>query len=195
MDLIERISAQFERHTRSTQQALDWLAAPLAGAIETITHCLLGNGKILACGAGHAAADARAFVLRLSGRFELPRPALAAILLASPAASGTDETSSTAERQLDALANPGDVLLLIHADQDPATLASLASVVSAAQAHDLRIVLLSGAHADSLAEQLGDGDIHLCVPSERDITAHEIHRLALHCLCDGIDCLLLGVEN
>jgi D-sedoheptulose 7-phosphate isomerase len=39
---------------------------------------------------------------------------------------------------------------------------------------------------------LEQGDIHLCVPAERTARIQEVHLLTLHCLCDGIDTLLLG---
>ena len=42
---------------------------------------------------------------------------------------------------------------------------------------------------------LGPDDIHLCVPADRTARIQEVHLLTLHCLCDGIDCLLLGVEE
>jgi D-sedoheptulose 7-phosphate isomerase len=32
--------------------------------------------------------------------------------------------------------------------------------------------------------------VHLCVPAERTARIQEVHLLALHCLCDGIDHLL-----
>jgi len=35
----------------------------------------------------------------------------------------------------------------------------------------------------------------ICVPAERTTRIQETHLLAIHCLCDGIDCLLLGVEE
>ena len=42
---------------------------------------------------------------------------------------------------------------------------------------------------------LRDSDVHLCVPSDRTARIQEVHLLAIHCLCDGIDCLLLGSYN
>ena len=32
-------------------------------------------------------------------------------------------------------------------------------------------------------------------PTDRTARIQEVHLLTLHCLCDGIDCLLLGVEE
>jgi D-sedoheptulose 7-phosphate isomerase len=43
-------------------------------------------------------------------------------------------------------------------------------------------------------ELLLEDDIHLCVPAERTARIQECHLLTIHCLCDGIDALLLGVE-
>jgi D-sedoheptulose 7-phosphate isomerase len=39
---------------------------------------------------------------------------------------------------------------------------------------------------------LTQDDIHLCVPAERTARIQEVHLLTLHCLCDGIDTLILG---
>ena len=46
-----------------------------------------------------------------------------------------------------------------------------------------------------MAALLGPDDVHLCVPADRTARIQEVHLLTLHCLCDGIDCLLLGVEE
>ena len=49
-------------------------------------------------------------------------------------------------------------------------------------------------HGGLIGEMLRDDDIHLCVPAERTARIQETHLLVIHCLCDGIDALLLGVE-
>ena len=52
-----------------------------------------------------------------------------------------------------------------------------------------------GCWGGKIGQMLREGDIHLCVPAERTARIQETHLLAIHCLCDGIDCLLLGVEE
>jgi D-sedoheptulose 7-phosphate isomerase len=37
--------------------------------------------------------------------------------------------------------------------------------------------------------------VHVCVPHDRTVRIQEVHLLALHCLCDGIDELLFGVKR
>ena len=37
-------------------------------------------------------------------------------------------------------------------------------------------------------------DTLLCVPADSYARIEEMHILALHCLCDSVDCMLLGVD-
>jgi D-sedoheptulose 7-phosphate isomerase len=43
-------------------------------------------------------------------------------------------------------------------------------------------------------ELLEAQDIHLGVPDDSAARIQEVYVLILHCLCDAIDCLLLGVN-
>jgi D-sedoheptulose 7-phosphate isomerase len=45
-----------------------------------------------------------------------------------------------------------------------------------------------------MAEILEPGDAIINVPGENTARIQEVHLLSLHCLCDAVDCLLLGVE-
>ena len=56
----------------------------------------------------------------------------------------------------------------------------------------IRIVALTGKGGGKMAALLGPDDIHLCVPADRTARIQEVHLLAIHCLCDGIDQTLLG---
>ena len=46
-----------------------------------------------------------------------------------------------------------------------------------------------------MTQTLAEKDVHVCVPSEQTARIQEIHLLCLHCLCDGIDSLILGDEQ
>jgi len=48
MDLIARISQNFQDSAQTKLDAIEMLAAPIAGAVETMVGCLVNNGKILA---------------------------------------------------------------------------------------------------------------------------------------------------
>ena len=50
-----------------------------------------------------------------------------------------------------------------------------------------RSVLLTGAGGGKIAGLVAGTDVHICVPHKRTARIQEVHLLALHCLCDGID--------
>ena len=197
MDLISRISQQFSDSAHTKLEAIEMLAAPIAGAVEVMVGSLVGNGKILACGNGGSAADAQHFAAELVGRFEMERQGLAAIALTTDssiltAVSNDYGFKAIFERQVRALGQPGDVLLAISTSGNSP---NVIDAIQAAQDNDLRVVALTGKGGGQIGEMLRDSDIHLCVPSDRTARIQEVHLLTLHCLCDGIDCLLLGVEE
>ncbi len=197
MDLIPRISRHFADSAQTKLDAARLLAAPIAEAAEAMVACLLGNGKILACGNGGSAADAQHFAAELVGRFEMERQGLAAIALSTDSSIMTAVANdygykAVFEKQVRALGQPGDVLLAISTSGNSA---SVVEAVTAAHDNDLRVIALTGKGGGEIGELLRDGDVHICVPAERTARIQEVHLLAIHCLCDGIDCLLLGVEE
>ena len=197
MDLTSRIRQHFTDSAQIKLDAIERLAAPIAQAAELMVTALVGNGKILACGNGGSAGDAQHFVAELVGRFEMERQGLAAIALTTDSsimtAVGNDYGFNTIfGRQVRALGHPGDVLLAISTSGNSA---NVIEAIHAAHDNDLHVVALTGKGGGEIAELLRDTDIHICVPSERTARIQEVHLLAIHCLCDGIDCLLLGVEE
>ena len=197
MDLITRISQQFTDSAQTKLNAIELLAAPIAAAAEAMTACLLANGKILACGNGGSAGDAQHFVAELVGRFERERQSLAAVALSTDTsiltAVGNDYGFDYVfDKQVRALGQPGDILLAISTSGNSA---NVIKAIEAAHDNDLRVVALTGKGGGQIGQLLREGDIHLCVPADRTARIQETHILTIHCLCDGIDCLLLGVEE
>lgn len=197
MDIISRIGQQFADSAQTKLDASEMLAAPIAEAAEAMVGSLLGNGKILACGNGGSAADAQHFAAELVGRFEMERQGLAAIALTTDSsimtAVANDYGYNTVfERQVRALGHPGDVLLAISTSGNSP---SIVEAITAAHDNEMRVVALTGKGGGQIGELLRDTDIHICVPSDRTARIQEVHLLTIHCLCDGIDCLLLGAEE
>ena len=115
MDLISRISQHFTDSAQTKLDAIEMLAAPLAGATELMVGALVSNGKILACGNGGSAADAQHFAAELVGRFERERQGLAAIALTTDTSIITAVANDYSykqifEKQVRALGQPGDAL-------------------------------------------------------------------------------------
>ncbi len=197
MSLIARISEQFDESARLARASIEALAGPIADAIDRLVVALANDRKILVCGNGASACDAQHFVTALGGRFERERPELAAVALAANAALLTAIADSYGfeelfARQVRALGQAGDALVAISPDGGSP---NVVAAIGAAQDRGMQVVALSGRGGGNIAPLLGDGDVHLCVPHERAARIQEIHRLIIHCLCDGIDSALLGEQG
>ena len=196
MDLVARIASQFHDSAQTKLAAVDLLAAPIARAVEMMVNSLRGKGKIMACGNGGSAADAQHFSAELLNRFEAERPPLAAIALTTDTSTLTSIANDYSydqvfAKQVRALGQPQDVLLAISTSGNSP---NVIEAIRAAHEREVRVVALTGKGGGQMGELLAEGDIHICVPEERTARIQELHLLTLHCLCDGIDCLLLGVE-
>lgn len=197
MDLISRMRQHFADSAQTKRDAAEMLATPIAQAAELMVASLVGNGKILACGNGGSAADAQHFAAELVGRFEVERQGLAAIALTTDSSIMTAVANdygynAVFERQVRALGQPDDVLLAISTSGNSS---SIVDAIRAAHENGLHVVALTGKGGGQIGEILRDGDVHICVPSARTARIQEVHLLTVHCLCDAIDCLLLGVEE
>ena len=197
MDLVERVSRHFADSVKTKQKSAELLAAPIAQAAERMVACLLANGKILACGNGGSAADSQHFAAELLGRFERERPGLAAIALTTDTSTLTAiandyDYEQVFSKQVQALGQASDVLLAISTSGDSK---NVIAAIHAAHERDMQVVALTGKSGGKIAGLLSSDDVHICVPSNTTSRVQEVHLLTLHCLCDGIDTLLLGAES
>ena len=196
MDLISRISENFSESAHLKLQSMDALAAPIANAAERMVQCLKRDGKILACGNGGSAADCQHFSAELLNRFEMERPALAAIALTTDTSTLTSiandyDFEQIFSKQVRGLGHAKDVLLAISTSGNSR---NVMAAIDAAHEAEMSVVALTGRDGGKMAEMLSGDDIHICVPANSTARIQEVHLLTLHCICDAIDCLLLGVQ-
>jgi D-sedoheptulose 7-phosphate isomerase len=90
-----------------------------------------------------------------------------------------------------ALGQAGDVLLAISAFGDAP---DILEAINAAHEREMIVVALTGNGGGKVVDSLSDTDVHISVAHPRAARIQEIHLLTIHCLCDGIDTMLLG-EN
>lgn len=196
MDLLARINQHFADSAQLKLQAMELLSEPLARSAQRMVQCLMSEGKILACGNGGSAADAQHFAAELLNRFEMERPPLAATALSTDTSTLTSiandyDYNQVFSKQVRGLGHAGDILLAISTSGNSP---NVIEAIRAAHDRHMTIVALTGKGGGRMAAELGADDIHICVPAERTARIQEVHLLCLHCLCDAIDCLLLGAD-
>jgi D-sedoheptulose 7-phosphate isomerase len=194
MSLALRIQQQFTDSAQTKQQALAAMAGPIEAAVRAMVASLKAGGKIMACGNGGSAADSQHFSAELLNRFEKERPPLAAIALTTDTSTLTSIANDyryedVFAKQVQALGRKGDVLLAISTSGNSP---NVIEAMHKAHAQGITVVALTGKQGGKMTALLAPGDIHLRVPAERTARIQEVHLLTIHCLCDGIDALILG---
>ncbi len=195
--LESRIEQHFIDSADLKYQAAPILSKSIAEAINAIVASLTSGGKVLACGNGGSAADAQHFSAEFVGRFERERPELAAIALTTDtsiltAVANDYSFDAVFSRQVRALGQAGDVLIAITTSGNSS---NILTAVEAAHARDMVVIGLTGRDGGTMGKMLRETDVHICVPHPRTARIQEVHLLALHCICDGVDAVLMGDES
>lgn len=198
--LEQRIQQHFIDSADLKYQAAQALSQPIVAAVQAMLACVTSGGKVLACGAGASASDAQLFASLCVAGFERDRPELAAVALVSDGGllgnvgatgSGGNATQYLA-RQVRALGQPGDLLVLLSATGNDA---AVLEALDAAHERDMMAVVLTGRTGGALAGRVRETDVLICVPHDRAARVREAHTLVLHCVCDGVDAQLLGEQE
>lgn len=195
--LEQQIQQHFIDSADLKYQAAQALSKPIAEAVQAILACVTSGGKVLACGNGGSAADAQHFAAEFVGRFERERPELGAIALTTDSSILTAIANDYAfemvfARQVRALGQAGDVLLAISTSGNSR---NVMAAIAAAHEREMTVVALTGHGGGAMAAALKETDVHICVPHDRTARIQEVHILALHCICDGVDTQLLGEQE
>ncbi|NBO41608.1 MAG: SIS domain-containing protein [Betaproteobacteria bacterium] len=195
--LEHRIEQQFIDSADLKYQVAQILSKPMVAAVQSILVCVTGGGKVLACGNGGCAALAQLFAATFVSRYERERPELGAIALntdgvlltAAALGYGLDQVFA---KQLRALGQPGDVLLVLSVGEQAE---NLLEAIRAAHERELSVVAITGQSSGKIRQLLHETDVHICVPSDKAARLQEVYLLVLHGLCDGVDSQLLGEQE
>ena len=167
--------------------------ASLAGQADTIgrmsdlmVRALRAGRTVLSAGNGGSAAEAMHLAEELTGRYRSNRRALPAVALA---ADGTALTcigndfgfDAVFARQVEALARPGDVLIVFSTSGNSP---NLIHAVAAARRRKARVATLLGKGGGKLA---GRADVELIVESEVTGRIQEAHQVVLHLLLEAVE--------
>ena len=164
-------------------------------AAVRITDCLLAGNKILWCGNGGSAADSQHLAAELVGRFRRTRRAFPSIALTTDTSVLTAIANDWSyedvfERQVEALCQPGDVLVGISTSGNSKNVCAALAKARALGAFTVAMTGQSGGRMATLA------DVCLRVPSSDPARIQEGHILCGHILCEWIElaaCITVAV--
>ena len=170
---------EFEEHLAVVADSLDVVVPAAEKASAAIVSALEAGHRVLTFGNGGSAAHAQHLAAELVGRYLVDRRALPAVALA------TDVTSITAiandygfervfARQLEALAEPGDVAVALSTSGSSP---NVVVAVQAAAALGCTTIGLTGEGGGQLATLV---DHLVAVPSTRVPRIQEVHAIVLH---------------
>ncbi len=180
------IEFELNEHLKTSKATLESIGESLEVAAKLCIDGLKNGGKILLFGNGGSAADAQHIAAELVGRYKVERKGLPAIALTTDTSAltsiGNDfGYSHVFDRQVEALANKGDVVVGIS------TGGSSGNVISALQlAKKLgcQTIGFSGRGGGEMNELC---DVNLVIPAEDTPRIQEMHIVIGHILCHIIE--------
>ena len=179
------IENEFNEHIK-VANSIDCLTDAVAISAQLCIECLKNGGKILLFGNGGSAADAQHIAAELVGRYKVERKSLPAIALT------TDTSALTAigndygyihvfDRQVEALANKGDVAIGISTSGNSINVINALKVASKLNCNTIGFSGQGGGEMNKIC------NINLSVPSEDTPRIQEMHILIGHTICHLID--------
>jgi D-sedoheptulose 7-phosphate isomerase len=164
----------------------DSMQDELGRALELVRETVARGGTLFFCGNGGSAADAQHMATEYVVRYMRNRRAYPAIALTTDTslltAAGNDfGFDHVFERQVEALAKPGD-LLVIHSTSGNSPNVLLAA--DAARRKGVRVLSFSARDGGRLRAL---SDHAIVIPSQRTDRAQELHLCIEHIICDLVE--------
>lgn len=174
------------RALAATARASEGLADRVAEVAERYLAVLRGGGTLLFAGNGGSAADAQHLATEYMVRFRRPRPALRALALTTDSslltAAGNDlGFDQVFARQVEALAGPGD-LLVLHSTSGVSP--NLLRAAEAGRRRGVPVVAFLGRDGGPLRTL---ADLAVMVPSEDPSRIQEVQLALQHLIVDVVE--------
>ena len=180
------IKFEFEEHLKTSQATFESIGHSVEVAAKLCLDCLKNGNKILLFGNGGSAADAQHIAAELVGRYKTERKGLAAIALTTDTSALTAISNDYGydcvfDRQVEALANTGDVAIGISTGGSSA---NVTSALKLAKDLDCKTIGFSGRGGGEMNELC---DINIVVPAQDTARIQEMHIVIGHTICHLID--------
>ena len=180
----EILAANIQVHESMRHDAS--LITAISRAAKVIRESLGRGNRLLIIGNGGSAADAQHLAAEFVGRYRIERRALPALALSvnssAMTAIGNDYGfEDVFARQVEAFAQPGDVLLCISTSGNSRNILRAALLASALH---VKTIGLTGAEGGKLRKC---ADVCLCIPSSETPRIQEAHTFVIHALAEIVE--------
>lgn len=180
------IENEFQTHLETIKKVIDTMKEPLEQASKLVVDTLKNGNKILIFGNGGSAADAQHIAAELVNKYKTERRALPAIAITTDTSAltsiGNDYSyDKVFDRQIEALANKGDLLIGISTSGNSKNVINAFKVGNEIGCKTLGFSGKDGGAMNDLC------DINLIVPSNDTPRIQEMHILFGHIICQIID--------
>jgi D-sedoheptulose 7-phosphate isomerase len=181
----ERIG-DFIAQAASTVFSLENQADTIAAIRELCVRTLRRGRTILTCGNGGSAAEAMHLAEELTGKYDKPRRGLPAICLCSDASAMTCiandwDFTFVFSRQVEALARPGDVLVMFTTSGNSVNCIRAAKAMKKVGGKVVGLLGKGGGRVKPLC------DLALVVDSAMTNHIQEAHQVVMHLILDAVD--------
>jgi D-sedoheptulose 7-phosphate isomerase len=180
------IKEEFNKHIKVSKKTMESIGKPIEKASKLCIDSLKKGNKILIFGNGGSAADAQHIAAELVGRYKTERKGLPAIALTTDTSAITAIANDYAylhvfERQVEALANKGDIVIGISTG---GTSTNVVNALMLANDLDCKTIGFSGRDGGEFNKLC---DVNLIAIAENTSRIQEMHILFGHTICHLID--------
>ena len=184
--MIKTIQEEFQSHLNTISSVINNMEEDLEKASIIIVDALKNGNKILLCGNGGSAADAQHIAAELTGRYETERRGLPGIALTTDTSALTAISNDYGydrvfDRQVESLANKGDLLLGISTSGNSS---NVVNALKLGKELGCKTLGFSGRDGGNMNEVC---DVNLIVPSNNTPRIQEMHILFGHTICQIVD--------
>ena len=180
------IKHEFSEHIKVTVETIKSIGKPIEIAAKLCIDSLKNGNKILIFGNGGSAADAQHIAAEIVGRYKTERKGLSAIALTTDTSILTSISNDYGylymfKRQVEALANDGDVLIGISTGGTSANVVSALKIAKKLGCQSIGFSGRDGGEFNSVC------DVNLKAIAEDTPRIQEMHILFGHIICHLID--------
>lgn len=184
--MLNKIKEELYSHKVLVETILETMQDDLMDVSNIFVETFKNGNKVLICGNGGSASDAQHISAELVGRYKKERKGLPAIALTTDssiltAVSNDYSYNYVFERQVEALANKGDLIIGISTSGKSE---NIINALKKAKELECKTLGLTGKGGGTMKNFC---DYNLIVPSNDTPRIQEIHILFGHILCEIVD--------